>query len=121
MSGMADAEALYGLHKGRVFRYLCRAVGQADTERDLTQHVFLRVARSSPPDGTRDAQRGWVFRIARNVAIDHRRKEIRRPAPVAADPETAGRTASQDIVTAVNQALDAIDELDRDVFLMREV
>lgn len=118
---MGEAETLFVLHQGRIFRYLCRIVGQADTARDLTQDVFVRVARSAPPVGGDDAQRGWLFSIARNIAIDHQRREIRRPVTPGSDAPAPSRTASQDVTAAVNQALAALDELDRDVFLLREV
>jgi RNA polymerase sigma-70 factor (ECF subfamily) len=117
---MADAEALFVLHRGRVFRYLCRAVGHVETARDLTQDVFLRVTRAAPPVGTADDQRGWLFSIARNIAIDHRRREHIRPA-ITDDAPLPARPASQDVTAAVNEALAALPELDRDVFLLREV
>ena len=114
------AETLFVAHRGRVFRYLCRAVGQIETARDLTQDVFLRVTRSDPPSGSEDAQRGWLFSIARNIVIDHHRREGRRPIEASPDSVPA-RPASQDVATAVNQALTALPDLDRDVFLLREI
>jgi RNA polymerase sigma-70 factor (ECF subfamily) len=117
---MADAAALFTLHRHRVFRYLCRAVGQPETARDLTQDVFLRVSGTTLPSGDAGALRAWIFRIARNLAIDHARRERRRPeAPL--DAASPSRPASQDVSAAVNQALATLDELDRHVFLLREV
>ena len=39
-----DIDALFRAHEPKVFRFLCRVVGHADTAKDLTQDVFLRVA-----------------------------------------------------------------------------
>lgn len=116
---MADAEALFAAHQGGLRRYLLRVVGHAETARDLTQDVFVRVAaaNSLPPDD--QDRRGWLFRIARNLAIDHQRRHAVR-FEVAAPLPDAGRDASQDTALAVNQALASLDPLDRDVFLLRE-
>jgi len=117
---MADPEGLFTANHSRLFRYFCRAVGHAEAARDLTQEVFLRVCRSSIP-GTANADlSGWLFRIARNLALDHHRSRARHPEPAALVDEPI-RTSSQDVDLAVTEALASLPEVDRDVFLMREV
>ena len=115
-----DLDALFAEHHRRVFRYLCRAVGHADTARDLTQDVFLRVSRTAIPAASNGQVNAWLFRIARNLALDYHRARLRQPAlsPLVDD---ATRSASQDVSLAVNKALASLQELDRDAFLMREV
>ena len=120
MAPNADAEALFAVHETGLLRYLRRAVGHGETARDLTQDVFVRIARAGTLPAGDDERRAWVFRIARNLAIDHRRRhEVRLTDPAAARPEAA-RPASQDTSAAVNEALASLDALDRDVFLLRE-
>jgi len=115
-----DPEALFVANQHRLFRYFRRAVGQTDTARDLTQDVFLRVSRTTvPTSGDREVT-VWLFSIARNLALDHFRKRIRRPNPVALMDEHSV-PSTQDVDFAVNRALATLDELDRDVFLMREM
>lgn len=116
----ADAEALYNANHRGLFRYLCRAVGHVETARDLTQDVFLRVSRSVIPAASEGAVRGWLFQIARNLALDHHRSGQRRPH-VEVLTDTAARPASQDTTAEVNEALASLTDVDRDVFLMREV
>jgi RNA polymerase sigma-70 factor (ECF subfamily) len=116
----ADTEALYYANHRGLFRYLCRAVGHVETARDLTQDVFVRVSRSIIPDGSEAALRGWLFQIARNLALDHHRSNQRRP-PAAPLTDTAVRPASQDASVEVNDALASLADVDRDVFLMRAV
>ena len=116
----ADAEALYNANHRGLFRYLCRAVGHVETARDLTQDVFLRVRRSVIPAASEGSLRGWLFQIARNLALDHHRTGQRRP-PVEPLADTAVRPASQETTLAVNDALASLADVDRDVFLMREV
>jgi RNA polymerase sigma-70 factor, ECF subfamily len=116
----ADAEALFAAHQTGLLRYLRRAVGHAEAARDLTQDVFVRIARAGALPTTDDERRAWVFRIARNLAIDHRRRHEVRLADSATSRADTGRPAAQDTSLAVNEALAALDALDRDVFLLRE-
>lgn len=113
-------EALFATHRQGLFRYLCRAVGEVDAARDLTQEVFLRVTRSPIPASPADQLRGWIFKIARNLALDHHRERGRRPAAAELNASPM-RPASQDVGAAVNEALAKLTDVDRDVFLMREV
>jgi len=116
----ADAEALFAAHQTGLLRYLRRAVGHAETARDLTQDVFVRVARSGGVPATDDERRAWIFRIARNLAIDHQRRHEVKLTESADARRDVGRPAAQDTAAAVNEALAALDALDRDVFLLRE-
>src|SRR5262245_12168698 len=117
---MVDTETLFALNHHRLFRYFCRAVGSAETARDLAQEVFLRVTRTRIPAAPVGDLSGWLFRNARNLALDHHRKHQRHPAPGPLIDEPA-RSPSQDVDLAVNEALASLPALDRDIFLMREV
>jgi RNA polymerase sigma-70 factor (ECF subfamily) len=123
---MAGADVLFAEHRDGVFRYLCRFIGQAETARDLTQEVFLRVSRSDAPvaeaggsDGP--GHRAWIFTIARNLALNHVRDAQRRPQTSGSEAlADASRPATQELAASLNQALAALPDLDRDVFLLRE-
>lgn len=117
---MADAEALFAAHQAGLLRYLSRAVGHGETARDLTQDVFVRVVKSDALPGPDAERRAWLFRIARNIAIDHHRKALVRGPHTSTAPEPS-RTASQDTSLEVADALRLLDAVDRDAFLMREV
>jgi RNA polymerase sigma-70 factor (ECF subfamily) len=114
-----DTAALFAANHRRLFQYFCRAVGEPETARDLTQDVFLRVSKAAIPAASDGEVRAWLFTIARNLAIDHNRGHLRRPAQSVWTDE-AVRAPSQDVDLAVNQALAGLGDLDRDVFLMRE-
>jgi RNA polymerase sigma-70 factor (ECF subfamily) len=121
MSGvtlLVKSQALFAAHRDGVFRYLCRIVGQEEAP-DLTQEVFLRVARTPAPETTADGERAWVFRIARNLALNHHRDTGRRPATV--ELADVSKPASQETGVALRQAIDRLSPLDRDVFLLREL
>lgn len=117
---MTDADKLFALYHDRLRRYLGRAAGETEVARDLTQEVFLRVSRVAIPVAPESQLAGWLFRIARNVALDHHRQRQRRPEEALGALDTV-KSASQETATALNQALSTLPDVDRDVFLMREM
>ena len=121
MTSAADAASLFALYHDRLVRYFSRATGEREVARDLTQEVFLRVSRTAVPSAQDSQLAGWLFKIARNVALDHHRQRRRRPeADLAAAPEQTA-DGGQQMAVALAEALAALSELDRDVFLLREV
>lgn len=65
---------IYDAYAGRLYRFLLlRVMEPADAE-DLLQRVFMNVIEALPRYEDRGLPFGaWLFRIARNVAIDHAR------------------------------------------------
>ena len=118
MADSADGAALFAEHREGLTRYLTRIVGRPDTAQDLTQEVFLRVTRAGVPQDDSSGQRAWVFKIARNLALNHIRDQQRQPNTTAM--VDVARNGTQELSAAVHQALDALQELDRDIFLLRE-
>jgi RNA polymerase sigma-70 factor (ECF subfamily) len=111
---------LFALHRQGVFRYLTRVVGRAETAQDLTQEVFLRVSRAGVPEADASGHRAWVFRIARNLVLNHLRDGHRHGQPVELIETHRTQPATQELALAINQALATLSEVDRDVFLLRE-
>jgi RNA polymerase sigma-70 factor (ECF subfamily) len=116
---VTDADVLFTAHRDGIFRYLCRIVGSEDA-RELTQEVFLRVTRATAPETDEGGRRAWLFRIARNLALNRVRDDRRRgdTVEIAADPALP---PTQALALALREALDRLSPVDRDVFLMREV
>lgn len=75
--GDSDAfAALYESYVDRVYRYLCSRVLRNDLAEELTAQAFLKsweAIRGYRPGAAPFA--AWLFRIARNVLIDHLRRE----------------------------------------------
>ena len=69
-------EALYGLHKRRVYSLCLRMVGNTAEAEDLTQEAFLQLYRK---DCARSAASRrfstWLHRLAVNVVLMHLRKK----------------------------------------------
>jgi len=114
---VSDADVLFSAHRDGVFRYLCRFVGHGPAG-ELTQEVFLRVARGPVPEADEARCRAWIFSIARDLALNHIRDDRRRGTLVA--PGDTSSPPTQETAAALRQALERLAPLDREVFLMRE-
>jgi RNA polymerase sigma factor (sigma-70 family) len=121
VASVTDAESLFGEYYDRLLRYLSRATGEREAARDLTQEVFLRVSRTAIPSAVENQLTGWLFKIARNVALDYHRQRRRRPETALDSAPEGTNDAQQEMTLALKQALATLPELDRDVFLLREV
>ena len=79
---MTDLDLLISTHRGPIERHLRRWVGDRGLAEDLAQEVFLRAWLHAPRDVSDERRRAWLFRVARNAAIDALR--ARRPLDDAA-------------------------------------
>src|SRR5262245_49838034 len=78
-------ERLYRQLAPRVMGALVHMSGDARLAEDLTQTVFLKLYRSRGAYQRGMAVMPWVFAIARNTFIDHRRVSRRRPERLSSD------------------------------------
>lgn len=117
--------ALYERHEGDVYRFLVRLLGDATLAEDVLQETFLSVYRSLASYDPRLAFRPWVFRIARNAGLNALRKQARsRPLEVdVRDPGAppAARAAEAEDRSVVDRALEALDDEDRALLILRHV
>jgi RNA polymerase sigma-70 factor (ECF subfamily) len=119
MADAPDAERLYLSCQLQVRRYLTRLVGNSETARDLAQETFLRATRASAPSDE-PAQRAWVFRIAKNLALNYMRDASRQASNASEAAGPTGKGATQETSLVVREALAQLADLDREVFLLRE-
>jgi len=126
-AGISDVEGFsraYERYRLPVYRYL-RARGATDADAlDLTAITFERAFASRHAFRTRDGGLGaWLFRIARNAAIDAHRRSRRRPdrsltdgddVALAMDADHAERER-REIVDAVS----GLPDLQRDAIWLR--
>jgi RNA polymerase sigma-70 factor (ECF subfamily) len=74
-------EEVYREHVHSVYGFFSYSVGR-DTAEDLTAATFERIVRSwSRFDASRSSEQTWIFAIARNVLIDHLRRQRHRTGP----------------------------------------
>lgn len=86
------------VYEQAIYRF-CRSRGLQDADAmDVTQEVFSALhSRLDRWDVETDrgSFRGWLFRVARNIAVDKTREKSRRPAP-ADDATLAGLAQSME-------------------------
>lgn len=87
VQGDADAfVALYSLHLEAIYRYMYYRTGNVAVAEDLTENVFLKAWRAvSSYEEQGLCFSSWLYRIARNVAIDYYRTR-REDLPLSSEP-----------------------------------
>jgi RNA polymerase sigma-70 factor (ECF subfamily) len=68
-------EALYGLHKRRVYSLCLRMTGNIEAAEDFTQDAFLQLYRKIATFRGDSAFSTWLHRLAVNVVLMHLRKK----------------------------------------------
>jgi RNA polymerase sigma-70 factor, ECF subfamily len=116
------AAALADAHAPAVRAYFRRALGRTDIAEDLTQEVFVRVLRFADRYEDRGRGRAWLFTIANRVLVDHLRRgePARAPADDCAAEALPAVPAMQELRVLLQRALDGLDAIDRDAFLLAE-
>jgi RNA polymerase sigma factor (sigma-70 family) len=122
-----EAEQLFAEHHDALLRYLGRLTGDADLAEDVTQEAYIRLLEQAPQDQN---LRAWLFRVATNLVRDRARRTRRHrdalrrsfervPVADARDrpDEVVEREEARQIVRL---ALDALNEKERTMLLMRE-
>lgn len=71
-------ELIVGRYQARVFRLACRLTSDTDAP-DVLQETFLQVHRHLPSFRGDSRFGTWLYRIATNAALMHRRSRARRP------------------------------------------
>ena len=74
---MGDSEAFVQIYRdlsSPIFTVVFRIVRQREMAEDVTQDIFVKLF-TSPPDTSVVNLRAWIFRLSRNLAIDHLRKQ----------------------------------------------
>jgi RNA polymerase sigma-70 factor (ECF subfamily) len=108
-----------------VYRYVSVRVEDTVTAEDLTADAFFKAWHKWPPRNLNGgAPRAWLFRITRNLVIDHYRAGARRPIEPLEDVDVRDRRpgpGSDEHLDrlAVRAALDSLSERDQDVLSLR--
>ena len=118
-------DALYRDCARDLYAYVRTLLGDDASAEDVTALAFERAyRRRSSFDDRRGSQRGWLFGIARNAALDELRRR-RRSAPLigdledelAAAPEEEAELAARR--TTVRAALAALPARDRELVALK--
>jgi RNA polymerase sigma-70 factor (ECF subfamily) len=126
-TGDARAQrALYDAHVDRVYRLTYRLAGDDDLAADLTQETFIRAFDRLGEFRHESALGTWLHTIAVSVALGALRKQKRRavrhaPLDEAVEVGRTDRVADADLRERLHEAIDALPEGYRTVFVMYEV
>jgi RNA polymerase sigma-70 factor, ECF subfamily len=113
---------LFARYRQAVFGFFRRRVGEAALAEELAQETFLAVLRAAGRYEQTALFRTWLYAIAFGILRAHRRKAAFRAMFLGApgetrEPEAAG---SMDVQVMMRLAVGKLDELDREVLLLRE-
>lgn len=119
-------EAFVARHADRLCSFLARFVRDAAWAEDLTQETLLRALHEAALYDSRWPVRTWLFRIARNLALDLLRRETslrarnRRERDAGTAPPAAVTAEHQEFQQALEHALQQLPEGFRTVFVLRD-
>lgn len=139
-SDAAEAAAMFGAHRRRVWGVAYRLTGSAEDADDIVQETFARLLERPPAKGG-PALAGWLLRVATHLGIDAIRRRRHRaypgpwlPAAVEApdedwldcyaspDPDPEARYGLLESVTfAFLLALETLGPRQRAALLLRDV
>ena len=96
-AGKPAFEDLYREYVNRVYAFLRSQLGNAQDAEDVTSQVFMKAYEAyGRYEARQETPTAWLFRIARNAALDHHRRQGRkdrleraaaREAAPSVDPE----------------------------------
>ena len=66
---------IFHCHYEDVYQFLVYFTGNRNEAEDLTQEVFIRLLHALPSFQGQSSLKTWILAIARNVAVDHYRKQ----------------------------------------------
>ena len=133
-------ERLLRRHRGPLFTFLLRMLGDRQRAEDLTQEAFLRLVRAAASWQPRAKFQTWLYTVARNLCVDQSRRDRFRRADsldaqtpgsdgdgpplveaIASDGPLPDRAAeSARLRPVLERALSGLPPEQREVFLLRE-
>src|SRR5580765_2032685 len=125
-------EALYRRHRGSLYRFLLRQVGEAGTAEELFQDVWMRVIDSRGRYEARAKFTSWLYAIAHNRVMDFYRAsgrakflaqeeseealEMLPAADIPADALIDRKRAAERLLAALAE----LPEVQREAFLLKQ-
>lgn len=129
MSSMTteELELAFKAHARELRLFLYRQLKSPETAADLAQETYLRMLRQ-PPRKPVDNLRAFIFRIGRNLAIDHIRSRDTREQHdeglaylyevTGESPELIDTVAAQQELDTLREALERLPSLCQRIFVM---
>lgn len=133
---------LVARHEKPLWNFLRRFVQDVATAEDLLQETFMRAVKGAADWRPNAKFSTWLYTIGRNLCVDHARRAVHRRAVSLDGPGAAGdddgaprlhervsgldpggerRALTRELAAALERAILALPEAQREVFVMREV
>jgi RNA polymerase sigma-70 factor, ECF subfamily len=119
---------LVGRYQGILYRFALGMVRDPDQAADLVQDSFVKAFSSLHRCRDRENFRAWIFRILRNRCTDYLRAPARRRVSLEAHEQSLFARDEADVYleqrevrAAVDRALLALPEKQREAFLLKHV
>lgn len=131
--GRGDSNAFQGIYdayRQDIHAFLVRMVFDTGTAEDLLQETFLRVYREAARYDPCRPLEPWLFRIARNLAVDHLRSRKRKPLASLSGPESptleaedptpgpVARAAAREREALLQKGLEKLRPSQREIFVL---
>jgi RNA polymerase sigma-70 factor (ECF subfamily) len=126
-----------------IYNFVLRQVRHGNAAEDVTQDVFLRLVQNAADFKHEARFSTWLYTIARNLCVDHLRKQSHRRHPSLDQPPSGDSTgtrpmidnvadghprasvertaASGEVAGRIVEAVQGLPEEQREVFLLREI
>ena len=119
LGSRAAFEELFARYREPVFAFFRRRVGAAGTAEDLTQETFLAVLRAAARYEPRSSVRSYLFAIAFRLMLNERRRTSQDVA-ITRSIDVPTRPADADESLWLREALEKLDENEREILMLRE-
>jgi RNA polymerase sigma factor (sigma-70 family) len=117
-------EAIYKRYHQDLYRFCLAMVGNPQDAQDALQNAMVKVLRALPGEQRKIRLRPWLYRIARNEAVEvlRRRRETQEPAPEHLAAEGVAETVeARERLRRLLADLEELPERQRAVLVMREL
>lgn len=121
-----DREALgflYARYSENIYGYVRSIVHDHHEAEDVTQHVFAKLIHVIGKYQEREVPFfAWMLRVARNVAVDHLRRQRLVPVEEVRSPNLdagLGDTSGERPITDLKEALSTLPHAQREVLVLR--
>lgn len=132
LAGDNDAfTRLVQLYEERLYAFLARFTGDPHLAEDIFQQAFMKVARNAAGFDHKSSFSTWLFKIARNTAIDELRARKRGMVvfgvgdgedtePAALEQPLLDKLAGLELRDRIMALVEALPESQREAFLLKE-
>lgn len=113
---------LYARYADNVHCYVRRIVHDAHEAEDVTQQVFAKLMSAIVHYEEREVPfLAWILRVARNLAIDHIRRQRSVPVEEVYGAEEHCESPRKELMQDIREALSALPDDQREVLVLRHV